>query len=593
MNPNNEVHIKRLRDSMDHSRKRLMPFRQKHFELLKQYVGHHYGEHSKTDKTPVNMMKLAIDIYIRHVVAKAPSALVTTHNNSVKIRAYEFQLALNHLVKEIRLTQTLQEVAKSAMFSMGIVKIGITPMEHAEHPSSMHDAGQPYCDPVLIDDWLHDMTARRMGEWDWCGNRYRMPLDLVRSSKLFDRQQAEKLNASDNDTDMGKTEDSSHHLSQGKPFLEEEYRDHVELWDIWVPSENLVVTLADSSRISKPLRVVEWEGPERGPYPTLAYGTVPGNVMPVPPAMQLTDSSDLLNRLFLKLGRQAERQKTVTIASGHAQSDGTADRIMKSGDGDTIYTESPESVKEMRYGGIDQGNMAFAIFLKDITSYLGGNIDTLGGLSEQGSTLGQEKLLSQTSSQMMQDMQATTTDFTEGVLSDLGYYLYTDPLIELPLVKQVPNTDIEIPFNWGPDKREADFYEYNVKIQPHSLQSQGPGEKMNLINQIVQTTIVPLIPMMQQQGLSFNLEEYLSLMAKYSDLPELGDLIDIGGMPLETAPQMGQDMSMGKPPATSREYIRRNVPTGGTEQSRNHTMMQTLMGGGAQANPDQMAAMAR
>jgi hypothetical protein len=44
------------------------------------------------------------------------------------------------------------------------------------------------------------------------------------------------------------------------------------------------------------------------------------------------------------------------------------------------------------------------------------------------------------------------------------------------------------------------------------------------------------------------------------------------------------------PAQTTRNYVRRNVPTGGTPDSRSHVMQQVLLGGG-QVNPDQLASL--
>jgi len=86
------------------------------------------------------------------------------------------------------------------------------------------------------------------------------------------------------------------------------------LWDVWLPKEGLLVTMADQSG-GPALRIVPWEGPEHGPFLLLGFDVVPGNIMPVAPGAHLLGLARLLNRMMRKLGDQADRQKIVTLVS--------------------------------------------------------------------------------------------------------------------------------------------------------------------------------------------------------------------------------------------------------------------------------------
>jgi hypothetical protein len=555
-------------------------------EVLKQYVGAHYGNDGAADKVPINELRLGVDIYQRQLAARNPRVLIVTNKPHLRPSAYEFETATNHLLQQINLGWSLREAVKSALFMMGVVKVGVSPTSSNQEQGFLHDPGQAYADPVLFDDWLHDMSARRIEEWDWCGNRYRVAYQDVMDSPLFENK--DSIPTPNDSTIMGE-DPRSHSLSQGGGPLKEEYRDHIELWDLWLPKERLLITIpADGEGM--PLRVVEWEGPERGPFHLLSFASVPGNVMPAPPVMQWLDLHDLINRLFVKLGRQAERQKTITLVSGHSAASGTGNRIMSAEDGQVISTDDPQGAQEITYGGIHQGNMAFTMILKDLFSYFGGNLDSLGGLGAQAQTVGQERLLKSSSSQLIEDMQDRVVEFTKGVVSDLAWYQYTNPVLEQQLTLQVPGYDRDIPFTWGPEQRQADFFDYSFNVEPYSMQSRGPGERLQTIMGLVSQLLVPMMPMMQQQGLTVDFEELIGTISKYSDLPELAAIVKSNGVP--SVPPVQAEQEVRQSPVTTRNYTRTNIPTGGTQQSRDAMMAKALMGA-SDANGAQMASMMR
>ena len=70
--------------------------------------------------------------------------------------------------------------------------------------------------------------------------------------------------------------------------------------------------------------------------------------------------------------------------------------------------------------------------------------------------------------------------------------------------------------------------------------------------------------------------------------PEIKQLITFA-VPAE---MLGGDQNTVRSPAhTTRETVRRNVPTGGTAENRNASLIQSLMGSGSQLNGQQRAAM--
>jgi hypothetical protein len=579
--------LKRLREAIQYSRRKLMPFRQQRYEAIRQYVGYHYSDDGTADRVPVNLLELAVNIYTQQMAARAPKALVQTRFGELKPMAADFELALNHLIKEIRLGHTIRLAVIDALFSLGIIKSGLERRAAVEIDGYLHDVGQPFADVVSLDNWVHDTTATRLEKCQFMGDRYRLPLDLVKDSRAFKNTDSLQATVKTGYNESGDTKTES--LSHGTETDPDEYKDMVELWDLWLPSENLLVTMPAEGE-GKPLRVIEWDGPETGPYKILSFSDVPGNIMPLAPSALWMDLHDLANRLFRKLGRQAERQKTVLGVQSGSEDDG--DRILKANDGEALKMDNPDRAREYRFGGIDQPSLAFLLQVKDLFVYLGGNLDSLGGLSPMADTLGQDQLLAQNASKRVADMQDRVIEFSKEVICDLGFYLWNDPLIELPLTKRVPGFDnLFVPVTFDAESREGDFLDYNVEIEPFSMQHQTPQMKLQALVQVFQQFLAPYAPMMAEQGIGINFEALLSIIAKYTNVSELGDILEFAAPPTVYKPgvvaQPPQKMTM---PTTRHISERVNRP-GATRQGKDAALMQTLLGGNPQQS--ELAALRR
>ena len=584
--PTNTEDIKKLSAAVGYSRKTLEVFREKRRDLLKQFVGKHYSDTGADDKVPINFLELALNIYLQRLVAKAPQVSISTDFLKLKEVCTRFEMAANHLVEEIDLGVSLEGSVTGAMFSIGIAKVGLNRTQH-EVGGVLHDAGQPFCDFVSLEDWVQDMTADKPENWQYEGNFYNITMDEAR--KLFPDKK-NKLFARDSQTS---SEQRDHDISEGESTQREEFRDVVRLLDLWLPKQNLLIQCLASEDsdftdpIAEVLNVIEWEGPERGPYHKLGFSWIENNTMPVAPAMYWKDMHTLANSLFRKVGRQADREKTVhTVRNGGTQ-DGQ--RVVDASDGEMVRVDDPKNVGEIHTGGVNATTLGLVVLLKDFFAYFAGNLDTLGGLGPQSETLGQDQLLSASASMRIQKMQKETIRFTTGIIKDLCFYLWNDPYIEIPLVKRLKGyEDITIPVKFGPQDRENDFVEYNIKIEPYSMQHQTPESKLQGLRTVMAEFVAPLLPMMEQQGIGLDIEMLFKKIGKLGNLTELSDIITYSNPQHQTEP-VGQSAQGGKPPVTKRTYERVNRP-GATRSGKDQIMQQALFGGNPQ-NSEKAAIM--
>ena len=573
--------ISRLQRAINWSYRQLKPFRENDADAMKQYVGSHYSENGADKKVPFSLMELAISTYTQRLSGGKPRTLFTSPHRQLQAQTAKLQRGTNHLLDEIDFHLTLPEVIQGAFFSIGILKLGLDVRGKMEWNGFLHDVTQPFADSVTLDNWVHDMAATRWDKVQFCGDRY--CLDLADAQEIF--QNGSKLKPL---TYTGETrENRAGSLSQGNAFNREDYREQTEVWDIWDPRENRIIVLAagegeETDVTGEFVDCIDWNGPERGPYRLLRFNPIRGNVMPVPPVGLWRDMHDLANNVMRKLDRQARRQKSVYGVRPGGEPDGNT--TLTANDGDMVKLLDPKNVTKLDFPGVEPQLLAFLIQIKNMASWLWGNLDALGGLSPQAETASQDKLLTVSASQRLVRMQNITLDFTVDVIRSLAELLYTDPFMVLPQTKRYNN--ISVPVLWTPEDREADFMQYNMTVEPYSLQYRSPSERLETIRQTMLQIAAPFAQQMTMQGIDIDFEKLFTIIGDYTGLDEMKELM-IYSNPRQT--QEGPVRAM-QSPVTNRINTRVNRP-GATSQGKDEAMVNNLMNFGQQ--PAQAAQVSR
>ena len=574
-NPNDKTDVGELSAAVGDSRKTGEIFRENRLELMRETVGFHYSDYGPKDKVPINLMELAMNIYLQRLVAQNPQVSINTFYPQLKEIMTRFEMAGNNLIEDIELGDTLSTVVQAAMYSKGIIKIGLN-RSTVEVGGTTHDSGQAFADAVSLDDWVEDMTVSENENGQFEGNYWYPTID--EAMEMF--PDADEKDFALKSEQVGEKQ-KDHGLQEGNSNKSTriEFRPVVKMLDLYLKKQNLILQCTysgdDKDPIGKVLKHFNWDGPEGGPYRKLGFGEVEGCTMPSAPAQHWFDLHSLINTLFRKLGRQAEAEKTVTGVRPGGDDDGTA--VLNASDGEMIKLDDPRNVAEIHTGGINQGTLAFTLMIKDLFSYLGGNLDNLGGLGPQSETLGQDQLLTASASMRIQKMQKQVTTFTTEVLQDLMWYLWYDPNPkQKDVIKTAPGFEsvtIAVPFN--PEDREGDYLQYNIILEPYSMQHQSPESKLQGIRTVLQEMIQPLLPMMEQQGVTLDIEGLFKTVGKLSNIPELSDFIKFSSPNIDRP--VGSSSEVRQAPNTTRTNVRKNIP-GSTQQGKSAILQQSLLG---------------
>lgn len=569
--PENPSDLKSLCRSIEASHYKLRGRREQRITHLKQFVGKYYGEDGAPDKVPINLIELGITVFQQFIAPRNPQGWVESVHRDLAPGAADLELALNHEVERVRIADSLEMAGLESLFCLGTAKVGIVTAQSPAEPDGYQcDPGKLFVDPVLFEDLILDMTAKRRDHMQYVGDEFVTPYEWVMDNRDFPKELRDKLTKRGEEGLESNKETDSNQLSTGNSATIDQFRDTIRLRQVFLPGYNLILLMAKDIE-DKPLQIIEWKGPEQGPYHFLGHGMVPGNLIPPAPVPYWYDLHDITNRLYNKAARQAERQKTLVGVPGHAKDDGQ--RVLEHSDGDMIYLENPGDIKEFSTGGVDQRNLAMVIWGKQMQDFLAGNISSLGGLAAQTKTVGQDKLLVENASGRPKRMAEEMITFTGEILRDCAWWMWHDPLSEFHLIKQVDGADYGIPVTWSPESRMGDFFDYNIKVNPYSMTSRSPSERGSALMQYVQEMLIPTIPMRQQQGQSVDWEAIDKAMAKYLHLPELKSFsIYAAG---EAYPEREPP---GMPKNTTRTNIRENRPAP-TQNGSEQVLMRSLMSG--------------
>ena len=570
----------RLRKAMVAARKRMRPILQARQEILKQYTGTRFSDEEtfRREKFPLNLIEMTINVWVRNFISRTPRAMVSTNKQLLKPSARKLELAMDYLFDEIRFGETLSRVVMEALCGIGVAITGIEYEGSVEYMGFTHDTGRPFCDSIPADDFVFDVNAPSFERCTFMGHRTRIPLDAVRNNPRFDEQaraqvQATPFKGTDKD---GSTKKSNSLLGETSVGREELY-EYVDVWQVYLPLENKICWFPDDQE-HLILDEQDYIGPKEGPYELLTFESVCGNCMPLPPLLNLLDLNEATNRVYSKANSQAKRQKVLTMVLNGAQKDG--ERVVSGRDGQTIMVDDPNSVREIRYGGVDNVTFSYAMHLKQLFSYMAGNLDALGGLAPGADTLGQDKLLAGAASKKIQDMQDKMKTFTERVVNKLAWGLVSEPFVDLPISMKIG--EFEMPTRFRHEDVRGDFLDYNFTITPYSLHEPTPSERLAVVDQTMQIAAA-MAQSNPQSGVVPNTTEYLALRARLTNTPEIMDMFMFQGTP-PSGMEGGVTPQKAALPGVPTERTYRRISQSATSQNPEMAMQMQLMGSGGMAN---------
>lgn len=558
-----EERKQRLFKAVEHSYRELRKFRDLNRSLIEEFTGPAYTDNETHPVKYINLMSQAVEGYTMLLVGANPQVAAEVIDKRLRGFSNHFVIAINNLLDEIQIRDTLRDFVRNAFFSLGIIKVHMADSgELVAEDDILMDPGMPFASVVSIDDWVHDYSAKRWTECKFQGDMYRIPFDELENSGAFDEDAIKDLQPS---TQMNDRNERVEDMTREGFAQSSEFEDMIDLIDLYIPRDGLIYTFViDDRRICSlkgdPIAVREWTGNEVGPYKKLCLKPVPDNTMPVPPAAEWVALDKLANNLMRKAARQAKRAKQI-LAYTPQGADGAA-RIRQASDGDMVEVQDVSEIQPVGVGGVDPAVNSFMLQSMELFDRMAGNLSAILGLGASAESVGQEKLIHGATSRMEQSMQANVMFAANEVVRELAQLLWDDKYMTLPGVMQLEGQPgFTADSTWTPDDREGVFTDYKIQLDIYSMTYQGPGERMMVINQLIQQMYAPLMPILQQQGGTIDMQELTNRYAQMLNQPAISDIIKFQN-PVQL-PQPDQQMDQPrKAPVSNRTYTRRNVSAG-------------------------------
>lgn len=559
------VEYGRLWNSMQSSRKALRKWRDTTRKAVQQYVGFHYSSNGAPDKVPLNVIELSINTYMQLLAARPPKAMVTTQQKPLKAFANDKEAVLNRQIQQLKLIRPIRRGIRNALFSMGVVCVG---------QARTGSERELYVDDVNISDWVHDMRSTRYESSPYSGHRYQMDLDEARDNPRFDKKVREKLAADPLRKNNEGGDERLDAVSQSELSTGDDYKDQVDLWQVWLRKEKKLVTIPEGG--GKPLEVRDWKGPDCGPYHMLGFAEVPGQVMPLSPVMNMLDLHMPINELLRKVIRKAVNLKDV----GVTRDPGGAQKIINAGDMEVVSGD-PDSIKFLRANGADPTTIAAILQLRELWDWGNGNMSMLAGLGPQSSTVGQDQIIQSSASMRISEMQSRVAEWVKDIIEALAWYVWHEPSQEF--IASRPDSrfrDIQIPVRIRPGYRPGKFDLYDFDIQPYSMRDRTPEQQLSTVIQFVTQVYMPLMQLSQQQGAVLDVPELFRLFGQLTGMTQLEEIIRF------STPSEKDVQSPETPPPNplkpNGNYTRTNRQGATTGKSR--AMIATLLGKGVQGS---------
>jgi hypothetical protein len=583
--------LKKLRVAMTTAEDRLRPFRQQRFKMVTELAGSQYAGDRRETPVPINLIEMASEIYLAYLAAKAPRVLMTTEYPWLKAMALTRELAVNKLIEEIHFEKQVRHAVRDALLCVGALAIG----KQRKATTLGQDAhtGTIWAQAVDLDDLTFDMAATAWEAVSFYGYRVRVPLEWAQENPGYIKAAREKLKSTPKKQYNADGTPGIESLSQQESGDIDEYLDHVELYQIWLPfeSKNGLVLTINSDENPLVLCEEEYEGPPEGAMHLLGFSEMPKSIMPNCPVNHWYDLHDCANNLLNKVREGAESQKDVLAYQGEAVKD--AERVLNAKNLECLRLDHPEAFKMMKFGGADAATLATFGQVNELFNMVGGNLYSLGGLSATANTLGAEELIGQNASKRVQQMSYTTYQWVRDCCKALDWFAWHDPLYDPVLYKEVGN--LKVRASYAKEHRIGDPRDCQISIQPYSMQYRSPEQEYAVLVNFWGQFIAPMMQTgaLEQAGATVDIQALLKTAARLQHFPFLEDLVKFGKAGVSAPGPMGQNAPQGEdqqevpgnqasdrrgrmPANTTRNYVRHPSP-GPTMQGQQRNNQQMLL----------------
>lgn len=469
----------------------------------------------------INLIDRGVSTLVPFLVEGNPRVLVESRIANLRPWAYITQLAVNFSVENDNLAENVFiPAARNSMVGAAITRTFLPYNRKISYEGEEIKSGKPKV--VVIDDsaYIGDVAAKTRQDMVIEGDVYRLPTDYAKElfSKYADWIQPDcKLMEKYSAEEISKPDFNRNKLS---------VRDYTTFIDLYLYDENIIVTIMPEGKLAKILRTVEWdgpgEGPDAGPYDYLGYKYFPDSIIPLPPAWAWHDLDVTINNLADKMKESAENMKTLFFYTAAAEQ--IAEKVKNAQHLDTIRIDNFDSIQKVDLGGVNPEMYNWVNYIEQAFTKAGTpSSDIIAGRGAQAPTLGQEQLVYNNATRIINNFYNRFQSFMESIVRKYCWYFWTNPLVYYPVVRDIPGVG-EFPAIFSQVDRVGDFYDFVFKVTPYSTQRMSPEIKYQRLMQFMSQWLLPTAQLAAAQGAKIDIVQATKILGDYAGIDNLNQI---------------------------------------------------------------------
>ena len=527
----------------------------------------------------INLIDRGVFTIVPYLVEGNPKVLVDTKIANCRPWAFTTQLALNFILDKMNFAErTLIPAAINSMFGAGITRT----FTEYDRVINLDDNAIKYGNNVVrvIDDadYIGDVAAKTRDDFIIEGDIYKLPTEYAKD--LYSKY------ADDISSDCKLTSDyHPEKISNGEWDINRlSLREYTSFIDLYLYDEGITITIMPYGKAAKVLHTVEEDGPGGSPYDFLGYKFFPGTTYPIPPAWAWHDLDVTMNIMAQTAREQAESQKDLLfVPPGHTE---LGKKITSAKNLDVMEMSTAGEIKKESLGGVNPENYNWMNFAEQAFTKTGANPDVLAGRGAQAPTLGQEQMVFQNASRIVNNMHTRFQGFMTSIINKLAYKVLQDPSEYIPLMHHIPGVG-ELPKVFSSADKVGDFYDFVFKITPYSTQRTSPEVLAQKLMGFMTQWVLPTYQFAAQQGAELDVPTVTRILSDYMGFENFNQFYhtaiphELAGIGYQMQP-LGQEQRPKGPNVGSKSPGQQNDTFGASEPSRtaNMNQQQQRTGGG-------------
>lgn len=570
-----EVEPRKVQEAVHRGVERLHNFRNARLMFLRNYTGQYYDKTSgRIGTEALNLIFNAIRILVPNLVMASPRHVVRSHFLAYQEYAELLTLALDQLSEHLNIDMLYRRVIVDAIFTLGTLKTGLAESDsvYAFDEYDRIDTGEIFTEAVDFDNLIVDPKSKEhlFQDASFVGDKITIPRQKLLESGLYRNDLIERLPSIA--ALYGEKRAAQLSMRRIKEHENYDMQDEVEIAELWFPDAKALVTVPACKDVTfdEYLRVNDYYGPDTGPYTFLALTPpVPGNPLPIPIVGIWNDLHTLANQMAQKIVSQAMRQKDITVYRRAAADD--AAELKDAADGESVAVDDPDGVKVLSWGGQQPSNEAHLASLMGWFNQMAANPQAIGGETLNADSATEANILQTNASVGLTDMKHLVYKMAAGEGRKRAFYLHTDPLIRLPMIRRVPTPAQFASGPTGPiliqparlvseqvfltpEARRGDFLHFAFSIEPESMGRPNSAVRLRQALEFA-VKILPAAASAAQTmallGIPFSVQKFILRMAKDAGITWMDEVF----YDEEFQVQMAMRMLAGPQPQTSKGQL--------------------------------------